>query len=255
MKSIDYLKLQAKNLHRDFRTQKPYTDSSLGENLFEYSPKYFDIDAIITDFNLNEQSFTLMNAQHVIANLAGFRKWNDLVKVNEAAQELGKLLFDNRHKIRNEEWEIYVRSIEVENGVILADEDKLGIFKTIFAEVDGHQADGYDYRLNIPIMYNDTISFTHSKKKKKVSKSQVTSLPIKGRMRSEFIRVANEKFDEILQRIEYEEPVVLHQIWNADEYIDNILFKEDMLPINKDYALSLIDAFLIHHVLELIEKE
>ena len=61
MKSIDYLKLQAKNLHRDFRTQKPYIDSSLGENLFEYSPKYFDIDAIITDFNLNEQSFTLMN--------------------------------------------------------------------------------------------------------------------------------------------------------------------------------------------------
>lgn len=255
MKSIDYLKLKAKKLHKDFRTQKPNIDSSLGENLFEYSPKYFDIDAIITDFNLNEESFTLMNAQHVIANLAGFRKWNDLIKDSEASQDLGKLIFDNRHKIRNEEWEIYIRSIEVKNNVILDDEDKLDIFKTIFVEVDGHQADGYDYRLNIPIMYNNTISFTHSNKKKKVSKSQVTSLPIKGRMRSEFIRVANEKFDEILQRIEYEEPGVLHQIWNADEYIDNILFKEDMLPINKDYALSLIDALLIHHVLKLIEKK
>lgn len=255
MESIDYLKLQAKNLHRDFRTQKPYTDSSLGENLFEYSPKHFDIDAIITDFNLNEQSFTLMNAQHVIANLAGFRKWNDLIKVSEAAQELGKLIFDNRHKIRNEEWEIYIRRIEVENNVILDDDDKLDIFKTIFAEVDGHQADGYDYRLNFPIMFNDSNSIEHLKKRKKVSKTHVTSLPIKGRMRSEFIRLANEKFDEILQTIDYKELDVLRQIWNTNEYIDNILFKEDMLPINKDYALSLIDAFLIHHVLELIEKK
>jgi hypothetical protein len=48
MKTIEYFKLQAKNLHKDFKTQKPYFDSSLGDNLFEYPPKFFDVDALLS---------------------------------------------------------------------------------------------------------------------------------------------------------------------------------------------------------------
>lgn len=34
------------------------------------------------------------------------------------------------------------------------------------------------------------------------------------------------------------------------EYIDEV-FKPDMLPIDRDYALSLVETFLIHHVISL----
>lgn len=72
MKTIEYFKLQSKNLHKDFKTQKPYYDSSLGGNFFEYAPKFFDVDALVTDLEIDENHFTLMNAQHIIARLAGF---------------------------------------------------------------------------------------------------------------------------------------------------------------------------------------
>lgn len=51
------------------------------------------------------------------------------------------------HKIRPEDWYFYYRGIENENDIILEDEDKLEIFRQVFADVEGHQTDGYDYRL------------------------------------------------------------------------------------------------------------
>ena len=45
-------------------------------------------------------------------------------------------------------------------------------------------------------------------------------------------------------------PEQTRKLWNAEDYVDNMLTK-DMLPISRDYALSLIDAFLVHHVLGL----
>ena len=39
----------------------------------------------------------------------------------------------------------------------------------------------------------------------------------------------------------------MRKLWNIDDYV-NSLITEDMLPISEDYALSLIDAFLVHHV-------
>ncbi|WP_139346263.1 hypothetical protein [Pseudorhizobium flavum] len=34
-------------------------------------------------------------------------------------------------------------------------------------------------------------------------------------------------------------------------YVDKLLLTEDMLPIQRHYAASLIEAFLVHHVLDL----
>ncbi len=99
-KTIDYFKLQAKNLHKDFKTQKRYFDSLLGGNFFEYAPKFFDVDARLNDFDIDENYFTLMNAQHIIAKLVGFEKWTEMLKASPPALELGKLLFGNMHKIR-----------------------------------------------------------------------------------------------------------------------------------------------------------
>ncbi|MES2239410.1 MAG: hypothetical protein V4497_04045 [Bacteroidota bacterium] len=153
MKTIEYFKLQAKNLHKDFKTQKPYFDSTLGDNLFAYSSKFFDVDAVVTDFDIDENHFTLMNAQHIIARLGGCEKWTVLLKASPEVLELSKLLFDNMHKISVEEWDVYISGEEDEKGFLFDDEFKLDIFKAVFADVDGHQSGGYDYRLSAFHLY------------------------------------------------------------------------------------------------------
>ena len=129
MTRIDYFKLQAKNFMRDYKTQ--FRDESDG--LYSYKPRFFDVDEIVVSFDIDEDStFTLMNAQHIIAHLAGFSKWTDLIKASEARLELAKLLFDNRDKIENEFgpecWEMY----EHENLKSFDDKSKLVVFKHIF---------------------------------------------------------------------------------------------------------------------------
>ena len=248
MKTIEYLKLQAKNLHKDFKTQKPYFDSSLGDNFFEYSPKFFDVDALVTDFDIREDDFTLMNAQHIIAKLVGFEKWTEMIMASPPALELAKLLFDNMHKIRNEEWQYYILDVENENSITLDDEDKLDIFKTVFADVDGHQSNGYDYRL----VKREKLLVENQKSKPMEKKTvvKITTLPLAGKDRKEFIDVANRKFEDTLQSIEHGHPELVRKLWNPEQYIEEVI-KPDMLPIDRDYALSLVEAFLIHNVLEL----
>ena len=83
--------------------RNPVFDKLINDYLYEYSPKYFDVDRIILEHDLDEENFTLMKAQHVIAYMAGFRKWADLLKASKTEQELAKLLFDNQDKIHIED--------------------------------------------------------------------------------------------------------------------------------------------------------
>jgi len=248
METINYLKLQAKNLHKDFKTQKPYFDLSLNDNFFDYTPKFFDVNAILNDFVINENRFTLMNAQHIIAKMVGYEKWTEMINSSIHELELAKLLFDNMHKIRHEEWKFYIFEIEQENDIILDDEDKLDIFKTVFADVDGHENDGYDYRLSKA--EKSSIEKRNKTPKKMKSKIEITSLPLTKADRDEFIKVANKKFKITLDSIEHSHPELVRNLWNPEQYIDETI-KPEMLPIDRDYAISLVDAFLIHKVLEL----
>ena len=107
MNYIEFFKLQAKNLLRDYKTQEVYQDGEF--ELFRYKPKYFDVEAIFGDFgNLrsifadyycDEIDFRLGNAQHIIALLVGFNKWSDLINAKEQELEHAKFLFDNQDKI------------------------------------------------------------------------------------------------------------------------------------------------------------
>lgn len=249
MKTIEYFKLQSKNLYKDFQTQKPYFDSIYRRDFFEYSPKYFDVDTLILDFDIDEHNFTLMNAQHYIASLAGFRKWTEMLKASPAELELSKLLFDNMHKISVIEWDVYLSVQQNENGYLFDDEFKLDIFRTIFDQVDGHQSDGYDYRLSKK--EKRSIENQIIKPKKMKATMQIKALPLVGEVRTEFIKTANLVFEKVLQRIEAEHPQSVVKMWNPENYIDEILLGPEMLPIDHDYALSLIDAFMVHHVIEL----
>lgn len=82
----------------------------------------------------------------------------------------------------------------------------------------------------------------------------ITSLPFDEGYRNEAIDLANSTFEMVVRRIEPENPQLTRELWNAADYVDNNHLSEDMLPIDSEYALSLIEAFLWHHVVGLATR-
>lgn len=145
----DYFKLQAKNLLKDFKTRH----FNKKEKIYEYNPKFFDITGIFLDFNVFDDNpdftFTLMNAQHIIAKLAGFSKWEELSNASPAKLELAHILYDNAHKISINEWTCYIMDAEVKNHTKFDDETKLEIFKQVFLSEDAHRSFEMPYRIDL----------------------------------------------------------------------------------------------------------
>ena len=54
-----------------------------------------------------------------------------------------------------------------------------------------------------------------------------------------------------MRRIEPDNPKDTRALWDAEDYVDNHHLSDDMLPIDSEYALSLIEAFLVHDVIRL----
>jgi hypothetical protein len=157
MTQIEFFKLQAKNLFKDYQTKRKSSDATIGD--YEYDPKYFDIEGIILYFDIDEDDFSLMKAQHIIANIVGFRKWTDMLKADESELELAKLLFDNQHKISAEDWEMYIRIQEKDNNTTFDSDFRLEVFKQVFLNVDGHESTFPDYRLIGKTEFNTNQSF------------------------------------------------------------------------------------------------
>lgn len=132
MTPIAYLKLQAKNLYRDYKTKKPYVDDVDGHTYYEYAPQFFDIDGLFLAYDWDEEDFSLMKAQHLISLMAGFNKWSDLVNASEVEQEIGRLLLKNQDKVELIEWQMYIRNSERENDMTFDNELKLDILKNVF---------------------------------------------------------------------------------------------------------------------------
>ena len=146
MKPIAYLKLQAKNLFKDYKTRTPYIDEQDGETYYKYDPQFFDIDGLFLAYDWDENDFSLMKAQHLITLMAGFNKWADLINASEAEQKLAKHLFDNQDKIELIEWQLYIINVERENNIKLNAEGKLEIFEQVFLS-DVHISMYDDYRI------------------------------------------------------------------------------------------------------------
>ena len=142
MTNIDFFKKQAKNFFKDYNT-RVFNEE---KNIYEYSPRFFDdIEDLVDNFEIDENgSFTLMNAQHIVARLSGFYKWTELIKASEPALELGKLLLTNRESYQEKmgiitnmvqslivsDWqsyeELYLKDCD--------DQTKLETFKEIFLD-------------------------------------------------------------------------------------------------------------------------
>lgn len=248
MTPIEYLKLQAKNFLKDFKTQTSSFDPKLRRNVYEYDPRFFKIDLLINDFDINEEKFQLGNAQHLIAKLCGLDKWQDLSKASLAKIELSVLLYTNMDRLEVRDWDQYVLDIETANNVKPDDEFKLQIFKEGFLE--GEQDVYYeDYRLSKD--EETEIEWKHDRPVSSIPTATISSLPITDQDRKEFIEAANRSFDRIMERIEPNNPELTRSLWVAEHYIDKELLKPNMLPIDRDYALSLVDAFLVGYVIQL----
>ncbi len=59
METIDFFKLQAKNLYRDYKTKTPYIDKVDGFTYYNYTPVYFDVDRILFEFDYDEDEDNL----------------------------------------------------------------------------------------------------------------------------------------------------------------------------------------------------
>jgi hypothetical protein len=249
MTPVDYFKLQAKNLFRDYKTQYAYQVDADGTKHYTYKPKYFDMDAISLDFeDFDEEDFSLMKAQHLLATMLGFKKWPDLLNASEIELELAKLRFDNQDRISLDEWEESVADIEAEHNFTFDAQGRLDYFKHGLSVPGGHGLFDKDYRLSPAQrrVYNEP-----PRPAPKADPSpQITSLPLSKADHAEFVKAANSVFEAVVKRVEPNNPVQTRKLWDAEDYVNNML-TDDMLPISKDYALSLIDAFLVHHVIGL----
>jgi len=132
MNIIDFFKLQSKNLHRDFKTRKLVFNNEFGELSYEYEPNHFDIELVIYDYNLDEENFTLMKAQHVIAQMAGFEKWTVLIKTSETDLKIAKILYENQDIIDLRMWVDYISEAERMNQTDFDSETKLAICEQAF---------------------------------------------------------------------------------------------------------------------------
>lgn len=249
MTPVDYFKLQAKNLFRDYKTQYAYQVDADGTKHYTYKPKFFDMDAIFLDFeDFDEEDFSLMKAQHLLATMLGFKKWSDLLNASPAALELAKLRFDNQDRISLEEWEEGVSDIEAEHNFTFDDQGRLDYFKHGLSVPGGHGLFDKDYRLSAS--QRRAYSEPPQPAPKASPGPQITSFPLSKADHAEFVKTANSVFEAVLERVEPGHPEQTRKLWDADDYVNSLL-TDDMLPISKDYALSLIDAFLVHHVIGL----
>lgn len=82
----------------------------------------------------------------------------------------------------------------------------------------------------------------------------IKSLPFSAEYRAEAIELANSTFEMAFERIEPDNPQKTRELWDVTDYVDKHHLNDDMLPIDSEYALSLIEATLWHHVVDLAVK-
>lgn len=135
MTHLDFFKLQAKNLYRDWKT---HTETEDG--IYEYHPRFFEVDEFLVYYeeDLDERDFCLQRAQHLVAQTAGFDKWNDLIKANEKELELAKIVFNgcthsNSLSASREDWLMYYYGEGINEFPI---DSQIEVAKYYFAEVD-----------------------------------------------------------------------------------------------------------------------
>jgi hypothetical protein len=217
----------------------------------EYEPKFFDVDAIFEDYEIDDKGFTLMSAQHLVAKMLRFNKWPDLINATKPELELAKLKFINQNKIPLVEWDFQVAGVEREHDMVFDPDDELDYYKHCLSNYDGSVIFSPTYLLEKSLAeMADNESAEPPTAYDPETSVKITSLPLSDEDRAEFIAEANSEFDRIAERMEPQNPKQTRELWDAENYVDEF-FNEITLPIDRDYALSLVGAFLVGHVANL----
>ena len=94
MSNLEFFKREAKNLLKDWKTQTKTVESN-GSISYNYSPKFYDMKDLFLCYGFSdkdEHDIKLSCAQHLIAKIAGFKKWDELIHVSAERLELAELL-------------------------------------------------------------------------------------------------------------------------------------------------------------------
>ncbi len=107
MNNISYYKLQAKNLFHDIKLDFMQDDEN-----YVFAPKFFEVNAIVTDFDVDCDNFSLMKAQHVIAKMTGFNSWDELIKASDELLETRKNILESYKIVRKKIYSIDLSGYE-----------------------------------------------------------------------------------------------------------------------------------------------
>ena len=154
MKHINYFKSEAKKLLKDLKTRT--FEQIEGEEFGVYNypnTKFFDVNAITSVYDFDEsREPTLMSAQHMIAVMAGFKSWDDLIKAPPKTREMLALIFENQNIFSLEDWIMYAESTIEQFYPNRQDFDidlQMAIYKAMVEEANGQQIGGCDgFKLN-----------------------------------------------------------------------------------------------------------
>ena len=152
MSNLEYFKKQAKNLLKDWQTQTKTVEED-GLITYNYSPKFYDVGDLFFYYEFSdkdEQDIKLARAQHLIAQMVGFKKWTDLVAASEKELEYAEVLlrnFKNSEDIAD--WEI----TEMFSGIARFDIDsKIEYAKQYFKGIKSDAPDIEDQNIKPKIL-------------------------------------------------------------------------------------------------------
>ena len=108
MSNLEFFKNEAKKFLKDWQTQTKTVESD-GYISYHYDWKFYDVGDLFFYYELDdkdEQDIKLARAQHYIAKIVGFKKWDDLIHASEIELELAELLLRRFKNARDvQDWE------------------------------------------------------------------------------------------------------------------------------------------------------
>lgn len=120
---IEFFKKQSKKLFKNWKSRNQIGIVANFSNLFSY-------------FNIEISDFCLTKAQHIVAKIVGFNKWEELIKASDDELEFSKQLFiyckTDVYKI--EKWNLY--SVRFGNFIGLNLDEKLRTLNFFFTGIE-----------------------------------------------------------------------------------------------------------------------
>lgn len=143
--TVDYFKQQAKFFLKDYNLMK---ENGFDQSKIDFTEpqEHFDIINVLTKANKTpNDNLTLMNAQHILVKICGFKNWDDFLHSSKAKQEIGALKL-NYYKIGMDPnaidavemlvaHELFADFVDDKGNENYTDDDELEMWKYVLKEL------------------------------------------------------------------------------------------------------------------------